>query len=138
MGKGNPGSPGTVGAAASPVTTPPSGSFVLGGALVGADGAGVAVGWTGVPMGGSAGFATVDVVGGCATGGAGAGVAGVVEEVVESASNSPVASASATTPIAKTHIAMRSQTDRRRGLFAGAPGTGGRFAYPAGAGIPGT
>jgi hypothetical protein len=90
-------------------------------------------------MGGSVGAAPVDVAGGWATGGAGAGVATVVEEVVEIPSNSPVASASATTPIAKTLIAMRSQTDRRRGVFAGAPpGIGGRFAYPAGAGIPGT
>jgi hypothetical protein len=90
-----------------------------------------------VPTGGSVGVATVEVAVACATGGAGAGVATVVVGVEDVISNSPVASATATTPIAKTLIAMRSQTDRRRGLFVGAPGTGGRFAYPAGAGIPG-
>ena len=139
IGNGNPGNPGmgAVGAAASSVATPPSG-FVLGGDLVGVDGAGAAVGWTGVPMGGKVGVATVDVEGGCATGGAGAGVAVVVDGLVDDSSNSPIARATATTPMAKTLIAMRSQTDNRRGLFVDAPGTGGRLAYPAGAGMPGT
>ena len=133
IGKGMPGSPGKPGGAASSAGAPASAGRGLGVVFVEVDaGVGAAVGCTGVPMGGSAVGAAVVVAVGGASGAEGAegAVVAVGRVVGPSKSNSylSMAIAAATIPIASTLIPMRSQTERRRGPFAAAPGTGGRFA----------
>ena len=130
IGNGMVGRPGMPkgGGAASSVAAPASVERGLVGALVGA-GVGAAVGCTGVPTVGTAvGAAPVGAAVGGAIGAEGAvGVAVAVGRLVES-SNSPVAMATATIPIASTLMAMRSQTERRRGPPPETVRTGGRFA----------
>jgi hypothetical protein len=135
IGNGIPGRPGIEGggadASSAAVAAPPSvrgfaGVFV--GVVAGPGGA-VGVGCTGVPIGGSAvGVAGVGAAVGCATGGVAVAVGFAVGSFIEGRSNSPLASATATMPIAITLIPMSNQTERRRGPLVVCPGTVGRFA----------
>jgi hypothetical protein len=136
IGNGKPGIPGKpgVGAASSgDVAASPAGRG-LGGVLVGGDvGAGAPVGCTGVPMGGS-------VVGAAPVGAPVVGVVGVEGAIgfavvvavavgwVDVISSWSIAMAPATIPIANTVMAMRSQTERRRGRRPVVPEMVGRFA----------